>query len=91
MVMNYSVCCEKFGGRYRTDQRIREGKLFKVAPPKLPSYLAPDATDRDVKGEISLKPLISKGAQFVGGKTFELGSWGFWISKITSKPNENQK
>ncbi|MGN0888722.1 MAG: hypothetical protein ACI4UY_07565 [Kiritimatiellia bacterium] len=31
MVMNYSVCCEKFGGRYRTDQLIREGKLFKVA------------------------------------------------------------
>ena len=29
--MNYSVCCEKFGGRYRTDQLIREGKLLKVA------------------------------------------------------------
>ena len=31
MVMNYSVCCEKFGGRYRTDQLNREGKLFKVS------------------------------------------------------------
>ena len=31
MIMSYSECCEKFGGRYRTDQLIREGKLFKVA------------------------------------------------------------
>ena len=74
-----------------TEKPVKCEVSFKVAPPKLPSYLAPDATDRDVKGEISLKPLISKGAQFAGGKTFELGSWGFWISNMTSKSNENQK
>ena len=74
-----------------TEKPVKCEVSFKVAPPKLPSYLAPDATDRDVKGEISLKPLISKGAQFAGGKTFELGSWGFWISSMTSKSNENPK
>ncbi|MGN0545080.1 MAG: hypothetical protein ACI4I0_05925 [Acutalibacteraceae bacterium] len=31
MVMNYSDCCEKFGGRYRTDLLIRKGQLRRVA------------------------------------------------------------
>lgn len=31
MVMNFSECCEKFGGRYRTDQMIRKGELRRVA------------------------------------------------------------
>ena len=55
---------------------------FKVAPPKLASYLAADMTDRDVKGEISSEPLLSKDAKFGGGKAFELGPWGFWISTL---------
>ena len=32
MVMNFSDCCEKYGGRYRTDKLIRMGELHKVAP-----------------------------------------------------------
>lgn len=31
MIMNYSECCEKYGGRYRTDLLIRKGELHKVA------------------------------------------------------------
>ena len=30
--MNFSDCCEKYGGRYRTDKLIRMGELHKVAP-----------------------------------------------------------
>ena len=55
---------------------------FKVLPPKLASYLAADKTDRDVKGEISPSALLSKGAKFAGGKSFELGPWGVWISEV---------
>ena len=32
MVMNFSDCCEKYGGRYRADKMIRMGELHKVAP-----------------------------------------------------------
>ena len=31
MIMNYSECCEKYGGRYRTEHLIRNGELHKVA------------------------------------------------------------
>ena len=31
MVMSFSECCEKYGGRYRTERLIREGGLRKVA------------------------------------------------------------
>ena len=31
MVMSYSKCCEKYGGRYRTECLIRNGELHKVA------------------------------------------------------------
>ena len=30
MIMNYAECCEKYGGRYRTDCLIRKGELHKV-------------------------------------------------------------
>ena len=55
---------------------------FKVAPPKLASYLAAATTDRDVKGEIGSEPLFAKNAKFAGKKTFELGAWGCWISVV---------
>ena len=55
---------------------------FKVPPPKLASYLAADKTDRDVKGAISPSPLLSKGAKFTGGRSFELGPWGIWMSEV---------
>ena len=32
MIMSYSECCEKFGGRYRAESLIRKGDLHKVAP-----------------------------------------------------------
>ena len=31
MVMSFSECCEKYGGRYRTERLIRNGELHKVA------------------------------------------------------------
>ena len=31
MVMSFSECCRKFGGRYRTESLIRKGELYKVA------------------------------------------------------------
>ena len=31
MIMNYSECCRKYGGRYRTGLLIRKGELHKVA------------------------------------------------------------
>ena len=39
MVMNFSDCCEKYGGRYRTDKLIRMGELqsiLKVDPHDTP-------------------------------------------------------
>jgi len=32
MIMKYSECCEKYGGRYRADSLMRKGELHKVAP-----------------------------------------------------------
>lgn len=32
MIMTYSECCKKYGGRYRTGRLIRNGELHKVAP-----------------------------------------------------------
>ncbi len=55
---------------------------FKVAPPKLASYLAADTTDRDVKGEVSPKAIYAKDAKFDGGRAFALGPWGCWISAV---------
>ena len=74
-----------------TEKPVKCNVSFSVPRRKTASYLAADETDRDVKGIIAAEPLMSKDAKFDGGKAFELGPWGFWISNVTNKSNGDQK
>lgn len=65
-----------------TDKPVSCEVSFSVPKNKMAFYLAADETDRDVKGDISSSPLFSKASCLIGERGFELGPWGFWISKV---------
>jgi len=43
---------------------------------------APDETDRGVRGAVAPEPLFARDARPSGPRSFALGPWGFWISRV---------
>jgi len=55
---------------------------FVVSKRATASYLAPDETDRDVKGTIAPEPLFVRDASYSPDGGFAIGPLGWWISKV---------
>ena len=55
---------------------------FSVSKRATASYLAPDETNRDVKGTIAPDPLLAKDATYSSSGGFTIGPLGYWISKV---------
>ena len=55
---------------------------FAVSKRATASYLAPDETDRDVKGTIAAEPLFVRDASYSPDGGFTIGPLGWWISKV---------
>ena len=55
---------------------------FAVSKRATASYLAPDETDRDVKGTIAAEPLFARDASYSSDGGFTIGPLGWWISKV---------
>ncbi len=56
---------------------------FKAPKEAVPSYIALEEVDRDVKGKVDFQPLHAYEAHWMGGRRFSLGPWGRWISRVT--------
>lgn len=59
--------------------------LFSVPKRTTASYLASDDADYSVNGKVQTSPVLSRSAELKGERTFSLGPWGFWISRIENK------
>ena len=57
---------------------------FSVPRRKAASYLAPDETDRNVKGTIATEPLFARAASRSSDGVFSIGPFGWWISEVIS-------
>ncbi|MBR4172678.1 MAG: hypothetical protein IKR48_13590 [Kiritimatiellae bacterium] len=55
---------------------------FQVQKRATASYLAPDETDRNVKGSISQYPILVKDTTYSQTDGFSIGPLGYWISKV---------
>ena len=69
-----------------TDRPVKCGVSFKVANAKVAYYLAPDETDRSVRGRVSATPLSVRDTEYSPDGTFALGSYGWWISGVVDDP-----
>ena len=65
-----------------TAQPVECTVSFDVPPARTASYLAPDETDRGVRGAVAPEPLFARDARPSGPRSFALGPWGFWISRV---------
>lgn len=65
-----------------SDKEVSCDVSFSVAKPKTAWYLAADETDLDVKGEITDQTLFVRRARRSGPRSFTVGPWGAWISKV---------
>ena len=65
-----------------TKKPVKCGVSFTVPKHATASYLAPDETDRDVKGTIAAEPLFARDAAYSPEEGFTVGPFGWWISKI---------
>lgn len=55
---------------------------FKAPADSLPSYLAAEKVDRDVKGAVAAEPLFAQGVRFAAPDRIDLDPWGFWIGTV---------
>jgi 1,4-alpha-glucan branching enzyme len=65
-----------------TGKEVSAEVSFAVSASSLPSYLAQEKVDRDVKGTIADKILLSNNARKTGSRAFTLGPWGYAILPI---------
>lgn len=65
-----------------TGKEVSAEVSFAVSASSLPSYLAQEKVDRDVKGTIEDKMLLSNNARKTGPRAFTLGPWGYAILPI---------
>jgi cyclomaltodextrinase / maltogenic alpha-amylase / neopullulanase len=62
---------------------------FAVAPEPVPSYLAAERVDRSVKGVLAAKPLLSRGAEKTGDRSFRLAPYGFAVYEVEKAKQMN--
>ena len=66
-----------------TDKAVVCDVSFDVPKTATASYLAPDETDRTIRGEITQEPLFARDASFSPSDgRFAIGPFGCWLSKI---------
>ena len=66
-----------------TDSPVVCEVSFDVPKAATASYLAPDETDRSIRGDIAPEPLFARDASYSPNDgRFTIGPFGCWISKI---------
>ena len=55
---------------------------FRVPKSSVASYIVADDVDRDVKGMIAGRPLLSHAAKLSGPHSFSLGPWGYAVFRV---------
>ena len=58
---------------------------FAVSKRATASYLAPDETDRDIKGTVAAEPIFARDASYSSDGGFTIGPLGWWISKVDAE------
>ena len=72
-----------------TKKPVKCSVSFTVPKHATASYLAPDETDRDVKGTIVPEQLFSRDASYSPEEGFTIGPFGWWISKVETDRSSN--
>ncbi len=65
-----------------SDQESACEVSFKVPQSSVPSYIAAEEIDRDVKGAVAEEALYARNAAKAGPRAFKLGPWGCFIGRI---------
>ena len=65
-----------------TDRSVTCDVSFNVPKAATAYYLAPDETDRRVRGDIAPEPLFTRDASYSPSTRFSLGPFGCWISRL---------
>ena len=65
-----------------TRERVECTVSFAVPKRETASYLAPDETDRDVRGAIAPEPLFVRDATCSPDGGFTIGPLGWWVSRV---------
>ena len=65
-----------------TDRACDFEVSFTVSAASVPSYLADEKVDRDVKGRVTGEPVLSREAERRGERAFRLGPFGYAVYEI---------
>ena len=65
-----------------TDRACDFEVSFTVSAASVPSYLADEKVDRDVKGRVTGEPILSREAERRGERAFRLGPFGYAVYEI---------